>query len=112
MNTLETTVAAISFSASGIMTVIMHTKETIRLFEHEGHRFRQFVFGNEFGAPVDNHEFALMERYEDMDVRRMRHPNRIEKIDRNFSWIGASTKANKCHRRGINARARRSKQIN
>ncbi len=109
--TLETTVAAISFS-TGIMTVLMHTQETIRLFEHEGHRFRQFVFVNEFGAPVDNHEFALMDTYEDFGARHMRHPNRTGKIERNFSWIGVSTKANKSHRRAINARARHSKQIN
>ena len=54
MNFKSTTIGAISFLATGLMTVTMASGESIRLLENEGHIFNTFVYNDELDLVATN----------------------------------------------------------
>ncbi|MBP6926397.1 MAG: hypothetical protein KBB70_01725 [Candidatus Pacebacteria bacterium] len=99
MNFKSTTIGAISFLATGLMTVTMASGESIRLQENEGHIFNTFVYTD---------EIDLVCKYENLKPTDLRHPNRLEKIERNFSRTDYNSRVNKDFRRKQNIKARRN----
>lgn len=68
------TIAAITFSASGLMHLSMATGEKISLHEHEGARFSEYVYGE--SSPTIIKEELLLEGL------KFRHQNRYRKMQK------------------------------
>ena len=99
MNNL--TIAAITFSASGLMHLSMASGEKISLHEYEGERFKNFVYGEHRETPT-NGAVPKTEL-----LAKVRKPNRNKNVSQSFSPLNYEY-SNKDFRRKKNAMARRN----